>query len=548
MSTNKSAIKVAIIGMGPRGLGALEALLNQCALHNRTVNLSVFDPLDLGGAGPNFDPGQSILGLLNTPTRDVQLDTELILACGGFPEWQAGQDHNDIDRYAPRAELGSYLQQRFQDVVTTFKAMLTLSDYHDCATAIRRDETGWHVTSTANEHGPFDEILLVPGQPQTEYDAQWASWVEHSRQSDADCIQAYPDQNVLDAAKGWTGRKVGIRGLGLSTFDVLRYLTAGQGGRFEKNVYHKSGKEPDRIFAFSLNGQPPFPKPENARQDQDYSLQRVEIEQFLLVLKNAVSLPHDQALDHICDALVAPTFRIGSTMGMDGDVSDIRKWLQTERTSPGDQETHAPVDTLKQGIAMANGSVPPTIGYVIGQIWRKLQNELRIGFNSAQISPETARALIDLDEGLKRYAYGPPLSSACAMLALIDCGLVSLSVVDDPDVAMVDEGWQLFDDGEAATVSVMINAVLAPPSLQKITDPFVVQLRSQNFLHEFYEGSGAKTIPDGQVVTATGAVVKGLCLLGRLSLGSVIAVDSINDCFGASAQRWAAGVIRRSQP
>jgi hypothetical protein len=186
------------------------------------------------------------------------------------------------------------------------------------------------------------------------------------------------------------------------------------------------------------------------------------------------------------------------------------------------------------------------VGYVIGQIWRKLQNELRVGFSSAPASAETAKAIVDFDEGLKRYSYGPPLSSARELLALIECGQVSLAVVDDPSISLIKDGWRLSDDAQA-TVSVMINAVLPPPSLSKITESLIAQLRSQNLLCELYESSGAKTLPDGQIMNSDGDYSKGLSLLGRLALGSVIAVDSVHDCFGASAVRWAQGVIHRRQ-
>ena len=42
-----------------------------------------------------------------------------------------------------------------------------------------------------------------------------------------------------------------------------------------------------------------------------------------------------------------------------------------------------------------------------------------------------------------------------------------------------------------------------------------------------------------------GTPIPHLCLLGRMSLGSVIAVDSLHDCFGEAAKRWAKGMAER---
>lgn len=546
MSAAIPAIKVAFIGMGPRGLGAFEALAKCCALSGTPVELSIFDTLDLAGAGPNFDPSQSALGLLNTPLRDVEITPKLDLPCGSFKDWQKTRSDYDNDSFASRAELGSYLRARFKQGVEAARDSITVGFHEAHAMSLHRDNAGWRISTAKRDFGPFDEVLLVPGQPQTANDAQWEAWVDHAQKSGACCMQAYPDRHVLKAAKRWSNRQVGLRGLGLSTLDVLRYLTVGQGGVFENGTYHKSGAEPARIYAFSLNGQPPFPKPVDEAHDQRFAPTKAEVDQFVTALKDAVKGSPDRALEFICNALVNPTARIGSEMDAGFDVTDVHAWLETERTSAGDQETSNPVDTLENAIDMAEGTLPPTVGYVIGQIWRKMQNELRAGFNSAQPLPETAKAIVGFDEGLKRYSYGPPLGSARELLALIKCKLVSLAVVDDPDIALVEDGWRLSDD-TVATVSVMINAVLPPPSLAKITDPLIDQLKSKGLLDELFEGSGAKTLPNGQIVNSNGDVSRGLSILGRLALGSVIAVDSVHDCFGASSERWAQGVIYRTQ-
>lgn len=546
MTATPAVIKVAFIGMGPRGLGALEALVECCLEQGKAVELSLFNDRDLCGSGPNFAPDQTDLGMLNTPVRDLQIPPSLDLPCSGFQDWLKCRGQPDEDHFATRAELGQYLQDRFQDVVARAKSNLTLTYHQAHVTSLEFDNGSWRVSTPNDTFWPFDEVLLVAGQPKTKTDKQWASWIDHATNSDAWCLRAYPDRQFFEVSNDFAGRNVGIRGLGLSTFDVLRYLTLGQGGRFEDGVYQRSGREPDRIFAFSLNGQPPFPKPIDAAHDQRFDLTKPEKDGFCDAIQGAVDLSAGNALERICAALVTPAKRIGAEMGAGYSTAQIQEWLQIECRSPGDQETQAPFETLMQGIAMAEGLSPPTVGYVIGQIWRKVQNELRIGFNSARKSPESAQAIVAFDEGLKRYSYGPPLGSARELAALIKGNLVSLSVVDDPSITLVENGWRLFE-GDEALVSIMVDAVLPPPSLAKITDPVFQHLRSQNRLDEMYEGSGAMVLPDGQVVNGDNEVSQGLCLLGRLALGSVIAVDSIHDCFGASTLRWAEGVLRRAQ-
>lgn len=547
MATTASAIKIAIIGAGPRGLGAIESLVAELAERETPLELTTFDDLQLAGAGPNFDPSQTPHCILNIPLREVDIPPALPLPCGDFTDWQKQNGLTDADRFPPRAELGAYLMARFRNVTEIKGIQIKLTTHKSKATHLRRHERAWHVETNTASHGPFDEVLLIPGQPQTPPDDQWAAWQAHASTGKARAMNAYPDRQLLAAAKDWAGKNIGIRGLGLSTFDVLRVLTLGLGGRFENGRYHRSGTEPARIFAFSLNGQPPFPKPKDAALDALFDLRDQEIEQFQSAVKKATEQKPKSALETICAALVQPTQRIGVEMGADWGRAEISAWLETERKSAGDQETLEPEQTLKQGINMALGASPPTPGYVIGQIWRKVQNQLRANFNGLQMEPDTAQAIVGFDEGLKRYSYGPPLRSAQELLAMLACNLVSLCVVDDPDIKSIQDGWHLQEDDAEAKVSVMIDAVLPPPKLAAISDPLLVQLKSDGLIQEFYDGSGAQTRPNGQVVGTEGTPQTGLCLLGRLALGSVIAADSIHDCFGASSGRWAKGVLERSR-
>lgn len=547
MATTASAIKIAIIGAGPRGLGAIESLVAKLAERETPLELTTFDDLQLAGAGPNFDPSQTPHCILNIPLREVDIPPALPLPCGDFTDWQKQNGLTDADRFPPRAELGAYLMARFRNVTEINGIQIKLTTHKSKATHLRRHEGAWHVETNTASHGPFDEVLLIPGQPQTPPDDQWAAWQAHASTGKARAMNAYPDRQLLAAAKDWSGKNIGIRGLGLSTFDVLRVLTLGLGGRFENGCYHRSGAEPARIFAFSLNGQPPFPKPKDAALDALFDLRDQEIEQFQSAVKTATEQKPKSALETICAALVQPTERIGVEMGADWGRAEISAWLETERKSAGDQETLAPEQTLKHGINMALGASPPTPGYVIGQIWRKVQNQLRANFNGLQMEPDTAQAIVGFDEGLKRYSYGPPLRSAQELLAMLACNLVSLCVVDDPDIKSIQDGWHLQEDDAEAKVSVMIDAVLPPPKLAAISDPLLVQLKSDGLIQEFYDGSGAQTRPNGQVVGTEGTPQTGLCLLGRLALGSVIAADSIHDCFGASSGRWAKGVLERSR-
>jgi uncharacterized NAD(P)/FAD-binding protein YdhS len=74
--------RVAVIGLGPRGLSAMEALLRARRKGDAPIELTVLDDVCLAGAGPNFDPAQTSWSLLNTPVRDIAIPPDPALLCG----------------------------------------------------------------------------------------------------------------------------------------------------------------------------------------------------------------------------------------------------------------------------------------------------------------------------------------------------------------------------------------------------------------------------------------------------------------------------------
>lgn len=510
------------------------------------LSLDVFDPVSRPGAGPNFDPDQSPLNLLNIPIRDLRLPAALYPGASipGFLEWLPQADC-DPDRFPERAELGGYLEDRYRDLAQNGPDNLHVALHSQMVHHVERRSAGWWFRTGTDIFGAYDEVLLTPGQPSTVLDEQLSRWQTHAIHCGADLISAYPDHLLLQAAKDWTGRSVAVRGMGLSMFDVLRLLTRGAGGRFENGRYHASGREPARILPFSLDGQPPFPKPATREFDTRFDPQESETSQFEDALTRALSQEPAEALNEICEALVYPALRIMRAAGSKADKASIFDWLAAEQNSPGALETKNAKQSLQAGIAMARGQSSPTEGFVIGQIWRKWQDRLRSIFNTTIKSAMTAKALVDFDEGLKRYSYGPPVRSAEELLILVESGLVDLRAVEDPDVLLLDDGWQLVEDDGSAKVSAMVDAVLPIPSPRLISNAVIADLIEKDMMCTVAEGLGARTLPDGRLVGCDGRVLRGMCLLGRLSNGSNIAVDSIHDCFGDVPSRWATGVIER---
>ncbi|WP_424927510.1 FAD/NAD(P)-binding protein [Amaricoccus tamworthensis] len=539
MNKDVKTRRIAVVGFGPRGLGALEALADCMADRDLSLAVDMYDANAARGAGPNFDPDESPLCLLNIPNRDINIRPPGFSKLGGFTDW-SGPDC-DPDAFPPRAELGRYLRARSADLLGRDSPEIT--PVAGEVERITRDGSRWRIETAQGASAVYDEVLLTLGQPPVSPDDQLAEWRDHAARTTARLAGAYPAKTLIGEAANWTGRTVAVRGLALSFFDVLRALTAAQGGRFEQGRYTPSGQEPARIVPFSLDGKPPFPKPATEEIDAWFDPLDTETTAFETAMATASQSDPDTARHLITTALIPVADRILKAQG--ADLAGVYAWLDTEWSDPGSQETGDTFETLRHGVALAEGTAPLTIGYTLGQIWRKWQDQVRAGYNPATTPPESAKIIVGFDEGMKRYSYGPPVSSAREMLAVIDAGLIDLDFAADPDIDLTDDGWTLTSGAGTAEASVMIDAVLPPPDPASVTAPLIRDLMDRGVLASIDEGLSANTAADGGLIDADGQDQPGLCLLGRLALGSVIAVDSLHDCFGEASRRWARGVCNR---
>lgn len=543
--SDQISFRIAIVGFGPRGLGALEALCARVVETHMSVHVDIYDPFPHPGAGPNFDPEQSELCILNIPVRILDYIPPDFMAdrIPTFIDWAA--DRFTADEFPPRSVVGTYLTERFQALLTAVPDHVTIQHHRHKVVGLESAKDEWCLSLENGQNETYSEVLLAQGQPDTAPDPQLDRWETHAQSRGLEVCHAYPASQLMEAAKNWSDKTVAVRGLGLSTLDVLRMLTKGMGGTFEGGGYTASGREPRKILPFSLNGKAPVAKPATKVLDDRFNPIDTEIAQFVAALETTLSSGPDEALRVICDALIAPATRILDTIGGSETRDDVELWLEIERKEPGGQDVLDAVDALRLDIDIAHGRVAPTAGYVIGQVWRKLQGELRKFFNKNDYTIDTAVAMIGFDEALKRYSYGPPVFAAEELLALIEHGIVSLCIVDDPAVVLKKEGWQLIEEDDAMSAQVMVDAVIPSPALANVRDDLMSSIAKAELAVEVEDGMGAKTGADAQLIDVSGQLVEGLTLLGRLSLGSVIAVDGLDDCFGSSTGRWAEGVINR---
>lgn len=541
-------MRIAIIGGGPRGLGALEAL----AAFGFPCAVTVFEPHPAPGAGPTYDPGQTPLNLLNLPTRAVDIGGGVLGR--SFAAWLG--PGFDPDAFPPRAALGGYLAARFGAAAARLGARVVAA----AADAVARDG-GWRVSAGGVSHGSFDAVVLTIGHQPVHDDPQIAAWRDHARSRDGLTLgPAYPAEALAGTVR--PGAVTALRGFGLAMLDAVRALTEGAGGAFAGDGwsdYRPSGREP-RLVPFSRDGMPPAPKPLDAEIDARFELDPADRAACAQALRAACV---DADTGPLFDALAVaagrfgarPGSRFGSRSGVRAEgraegrsglgVAACRAWLsrEFEGEAPQPREAVPTGRLIEDYLAMAEGRRAPSAGYALGQAMRRLQPELRA---ARPQTPAAARAILKLDEALKRYSFGPPVEAMRRLLTLTRAGIVTLRQVDDPAVAPCAAGWRLDEgDGDADVAATMIDTVLPGPDPARMSAPLIAQLLAAGLVRPWAEGLGLDVDPAGAAIGADGRPTPGLAVLGRLATGRRIGTDSLHDCFGPTAVAWAMGVSGR---
>ncbi|MGW6420061.1 FAD/NAD(P)-binding protein [Streptomyces sp. NPDC055055] len=270
-------LRIAFVGMGPRGLSVLERLAARCAEEapGRPVEVYAVDPYE-AGAGRIWRTDQSPWFLMNTPAQEVTMFSgpadDGPHRPGAGPtlgEWWAEDDPADAapEGYAPRAVYGRYLTHVMRRIEETLPPSLTVHRVPArviCADRVHGDGPGAHrLRLDRGDVLTVDRVVLATGHPVNEPDADQRAWQRFAREHST---PARPVRHIaggsaseMPLAEIPAGASVGIVGMGLTFYDILTELTLGRGGVFTEGgeglLYLPSGKEP-RILAGSRGGVP----------------------------------------------------------------------------------------------------------------------------------------------------------------------------------------------------------------------------------------------------------------------------------------------------
>ena len=594
---------IAIVGLGPRGHYALECLISALIEAKKTSGISIigFEPTSCLGHGPVYDRNQLTSNWINITERVLDLPGRPAMQFGkvsidSFPSYKqwAGLEFNTwpeerVDTFPPRSAFGDYLSKRFESLCAPLRNENVFTLVNDTVDKIVCEDKHWGVKTQSGEAYLVDDILLTIGHQPTRADAQLSKWMEQTRDIAELRLfsDAYPVERIIEAVQSESVCTVAIRGYGLATIDTVRAL-AEEFGSFSipdeqtrAQTYSLAQGRKLEIAPFSLDGLCIGPKPITPLFDSNFAPTEAELQGLNDHLSNREAQSNAKDANFLINAMcpvIGRVFRDMSARQTDRDTdADTDTDTDTKAgtrigtppgspTDPGEIEhlirqwiedvyvTHAcildatmpPVDMLGALTGMATGKLPVTLDYCIGQVWRQCQGIMYSALSHGALPDDVLAEIINVDEALKRYSYGPPVESLQQLIALHDAGVLNLDLLNDPVVDICNDGWTLRNAGSSFTTKVMVNAVVDAPDIEAVDSPLLASLLDEGLIEPVHDGLGITTGENGCVTTADGTSGVPVALLGRLAKGTVIGVDAILECFGERAQAWARSAAERA--
>lgn len=538
--------RVVIIGAGPRGLHALEALAERARSGPaaRRLDVTVMDPAPRPGTGSAYAIDQPPWLRLNVD-RAVLADSAA--GSDGFVAW-ARREAPELadDPYPPRALVGRCLADRWDAAVAraSFPVRIVRARAVDILPLTRGT---WEVRSADGDALPADEVLIASGHARDHAGAMHRTWREALPLVPA----VLPVDTMLSPARVPAGARVALRGGALTFLDAALTLTAGRGARFEPAdspaglVHRRSADEPAVLLPITRSGVFLDAKPDpgaalTARGQRALDAARARIAAI------AGGADPDRVVEEVLGTVTAaagdvllsvPASRRRAVGGERAAVAaTLRRGIEPDvADGPGRAET-----VLVRSLEAASGHrMGPA--WALGRAWSGLYPQVVATMRGSEAAPEAFRCFRRAAATLERFTFGPPLRTARALAAMIASGAV--------DPSWMDAGVRIDDDGitglpaGAVPPDLVVDAVIAPPGVDGIIDPLLGSLRSRGVLATRPGRRGVQADVDAAVLDHRSQRVPGLSIVGRACEDHIIGHDTVSRRLHGEVEAWARRVV-----
>lgn len=544
-----SPARIGIVGAGPKGLYCLERLAVELArAPSEPVEVHVFEPHSVPGAGPVYDPTQPRYLRMNFATSNIDA-------------WSAEPGHpvpasersslvqflrtrhpsfSDPRGYAPRALVGEYLACVFDEVVSTLRDQCSVAVHAESVQSITMLD-GRYVCTTATQHIACDEVVIATG-----HNSRMADDIATGRQHS---LGPYPIDRPGGVADIGPDSAVAVRGMGLTAIDVALALTEGRRGRFEeldggmgRLHYQPTADGPRTILPFSRTGRPMVPKdhPQHGPVGAGFDM---TVGRHADAIADPTSSPAEAlaAVEaRLVEAGALAALAAGSAACSVGDLVAHLEALLSRRPAP----TSCTTDAMVHDVEVAHGQREPGPDWALGTAWRLLYPAIIDLVASRRLDPVWDR-FGRLATEMERVAFGPPAENGARFLALIEAGVVDLSMAGGAFLRQSDGAWLLCLGPRRVSVDDVVDAVLAPPGVASTPSPVVRSVIDAGLARRMLGAPGLDVLDDGTCVGRSGAPSVGLAAIGRPTEGCVLGNDTLSRTLHDTPSRWARSAVRR---
>ncbi|MFJ3231616.1 FAD/NAD(P)-binding protein [Streptomyces sp. NPDC086787] len=566
-----TALQVAVVGVGPRGLSVLQRIPELAAELPPGCSLDVhlIDPGDSGqGVHSTQQPGHL---LTNTVASQVTMFAE---GQGpSFTEWAASSGYRQYGdafhptgdesgepvgehAYLPRQLLGAYLSWAFDQTVNGLPPHVRIVHHRDRAVDIeQRDARRFAIRLEKGFVVLSDYLFLTTGHCErtpTEEDRAYEEFARGSANRNPRlgyCSTPYPVNRLQQVAPGST---VAVQGFGLTAHDVISELTVGRGGTFHGSgldtEYRASGREPRiRLFSrqclpFSARGvnqkgitgahQPQFFTKDSVRQLRQAALHRRGdprldfAEEVLPLLLREMGYAYRSAEEQ--RAIPPEDYEL--TTGDRRVLEEILNPLHGKQFS--NQEAFAKffVDYIVSDLEHAELGNATSPVKAATDVIRDTRASLREAVEFSGLTPESHEVFNSTYVPvMNRVSFGPPRHRNHQLLALMRAGIVSLAggpgsrVVPDSEAARFTVRTDYPDGPELHHVDALVVARLDAFHPESDRSPLIANLLERGLVRPYSNGTfkpgGIDIDERGRPVTAVGEPLNSAWAVGYLVEG-----------------------------
>ncbi|PZX61294.1 FAD-NAD(P)-binding protein [Algoriphagus ratkowskyi] len=519
MSDESSIKRIAIVGLGPKGLYGLERVLANLAEAELKflVEIHLFNKTDSFGTGDIYNTCQPTYLMMNYVNGHINMWSEnapkpVVPHPKSFTEWVAEHQeqfpNSNAYTFSSRATVGKYLSEGFQGLVDNCPENVDIIKHVGEVIAIVRegDEYNLHfinsIPAIPTKVEGIHDILICTGHPcVNDPDST-------SEERYVDFI--YPtDKRLASIASGST---VAIKGMGLTFIDAVLALTQGRQGQFSEDengnlTYLRSGYEPKMIYPFSKSGLMMIPRGNTYGKPSYEPIYFCKNSfQYLETMSGKYDFER-QLLPLIEQEFKAVYYsklfaERGKKLLLSRDFSEVDfqidqfheaypelKKFDFHQFLSGPLPSHDlhmnMLEYLQECIREAEIGEEISPYAAVASVWRHLSEDFNELYKFGGLKPQSQKVFLEKYAGhFNRISYGPPIENLKKIDAIAKAGLIDFSFSQNPTITKTSH-YTLTANETSAEAEFLIEARIPKVQLHRYAGELYGKMLEEKLIHPY---------------------------------------------------------------